>query len=48
MKGKLAGQADENEMFKIKIWLLLVTNHKTSLNTENATAADEGEVGGAS
>ena len=30
------------------IWVLLVTNHKTSLNIENATAADEGEVGGAS
>ena len=33
---------------KNKVWLLLVTNHKTSLNIENATVADEGEVGGAS
>lgn len=35
MKGKLAGQADENEMSKLKNnMVFLVTTHKTSLNIE--------------
>lgn len=47
MKGKLAGQADENEMSKLKNnMVFLVTTHKTSLNIEslnieNTTEADE-------